>query len=85
MPQRIFSVDPESPGDRAGLRPGDTLLTINGHAILDVLDYRYHSEAARLRLEVERQGKRRTLRLRKEESDPLCLNFETYLMDRPRG
>ena len=85
MPQRIFSVDPGSPGARAGIRPGDTLLAINGHKILDVLDYRYHSEETRLRLEVERQGKRKTIRLRKEESEPLGLNFETYLMDRPRA
>ena len=85
MPQRIFSVDPGSPGDRAGIRPGDTLLTINGHTILDVLDYRYHSEETRLRLEVERHGKQKTIRLRKEESEPLGLNFETYLMDRPRA
>ena len=85
MSQRIFSVDPGSPGARAGFRPGDTLLSINGHTILDVLDYRYHSEAEKLRVEIERQGKRRTLRLRKEESEPLGLNFETYLMDRPRA
>ena len=85
MLQRIVSIDPGSPGARAGFRPGDTLLTINGHPILDVLDYRYHSEAEKLRVEIERQGKRRTLRLRKEESEPLGLNFDTYLMDKPRA
>ena len=85
MPQRIISVDPGSPAQRAGLRPGDLLLSINGHGILDVLDYRYHSEAERLHLEIQREGKRKRLRLRKEESEPLGLDFETYLMDKPRS
>ena len=85
MPQRIITVDPGSPAARAGLRPGDLLLTINGHSILDVLDYRYHSEAEKLRLEIQRDGRTRKLRLRKEESEPLGLDFETYLMDKPRS
>ena len=85
MPQRITGVDPGSPAQRAGILPGDLLLTINGHSILDVLDYRYHSEAEKLHLEIQRQGRRKKLRLRKAESEPLGLDFETYLMDKPRG
>ena len=37
----IRSVDPRSPAHRAGVRPGETLLRINGHPIVDVLDYKY--------------------------------------------
>ena len=85
MIQRICSVDPGSPAERAGVRPGDVLLSINGHPILDVLDYRFHSEAARLRLEILRRDRNRLIRLRKEESEPLGLEFETYLMDKPRS
>ena len=85
MAQTVFSVDPGSPAARAGLRPGDRLLTVNGHEILDVLDYRYHCESPRLLLEFLREGKTCRKRIRKEESEPLGLNFETYLMDRPRS
>ena len=37
----IASVDHRSPAQRAGIRPGEKLLTINGHEIVDVLDYKF--------------------------------------------
>ena len=38
----ITSIDPGSPAMRAGLRPGQQLLSINGHDVVDVLDYRFY-------------------------------------------
>ena len=37
----ITSVDRHSPAERAGIAAGEQLLTINGHEIIDVLDYRF--------------------------------------------
>ena len=37
----IASVDRRSPAQLAGIKPGEQLLTINGHEIIDVLDYRF--------------------------------------------
>ncbi len=85
MAQIITGVDPGSPAARAGLKPGDTLLSVNGHEIRDVLDYRYYCESAKLLLEYRREGEVRRKRLRKEESEPLGLDFESYLMDKPRS
>ena len=85
MAQDIFSVDPGSPAARAGLKPGDRLVSVNGHEIRDVLDYRYYCESPRLVVEFDREGKRHVKRIRKEESEPLGLDFETYLMDKPRS
>ena len=34
----VKSVDPRSPAHRAGVRAGETLTHINGHAVVDVLD-----------------------------------------------
>ena len=39
----VRRVDPRSPAHRAGVRPGDTLLEINGTPIVDVLDYKFYS------------------------------------------
>ena len=35
----ITKIDPRSPAEKAGLQVGETLLTIGGRAIRDVLDY----------------------------------------------
>ena len=85
MKQSILSVDSGSPAEKAGIRPGDLLLSINGHEILDVLDYRYHSENRLLTLQCTRNGEEHYYMLKKPDSEPLGLNFETYLMDRPRS
>ena len=85
MGQVITAVDPGSPALRAGLRPGDELISVNGHEIRDVLDYRYYCEDRRLLLEYRRDGVLKRKRLRKEESEPLGLDFESYLMDRARS
>lgn len=82
----IKSVDPRSPARRAGVRAGETLTHINGHQIVDVLDYKFYSYDPKLELTLkEADGTVRTLRVRKSEGEDLGLEFETYLMDRARS
>ncbi len=82
----VKSVDPRSPAHRAGIRVGETLTHINGHMIVDVLDYKFYSYDPRLEVTLrERDGSTRTLRIRKGEGEDLGLEFETYLMDRARS
>ena len=80
----ITSVDRRSPAERAGIQPGEKLLTINGHEIVDVLDYRFFGYDPVLEITLEREGCRRELHVEKEEGLELGLNFDTYLMDEPR-
>ncbi len=81
----IASVDAGSPAERAGIRAGETLLRLNRHEIVDVLDYRFYGYDPTLSIELaEPDGTLRRLRVRKEEGEDLGLNFETYLMDEPR-
>ena len=82
----IRSVDAGSPAHQAGLRVGETLTHINGHQIVDVLDYKFYSYDTRLELTLrEEDGSLRTVRLHKPEGQDLGLEFETYLMDRARS
>ncbi|MBE6989500.1 MAG: DUF512 domain-containing protein [Ruminococcaceae bacterium] len=79
----ITSVDPRSPAEKAHIVPGEKLLSINGHRILDVLDYRFYGYDPVTRLELQRpDGTTHAVQIRKAEGRDLGLNFETYLMDR---
>ncbi len=81
----ITSIDADSPAEKAGIRAGETLLRLNGHEIVDVLDYRFFGYDARLSVELAApDGTTRTLRVKKYEGQDLGLNFDTYLMDEPR-
>ena len=85
MKNVIQSVDPGSPAERAGVRPGERLLAIGGHPVTDVLDYRFYGYDRDPVLELEGPGGKRRLRLRKPEGVDLGLSFESYLMDKARS
>lgn len=79
----IKSVLKGSSAYRKGLKDGDTLLSINGNDILDVLDYRFFQNNSRITLEyINKKGKIKTAKIKKAEEDELGLEFETYLMDK---
>ena len=85
LDNRIKSVDAAGPL-RGRVRPGDTLLSVNGKLILDVLDYKYYCYDRDLLMEFRTaEGKIRLVRVRKPEGADPGLTFETYLMDRPRS
>lgn len=77
------SVEKGSPAYKAGIRSGDTLLSIDGNEIVDVLDYRFYQDNERLTAEfIDSSGKTRTAKIKKGEYEELGLEFETYLMDK---
>ena len=79
----IKSVDEGSPASRAGVHPGETLVSISGNPVQDVLDYRFYMTEPRLELELRGgEGETRFLKIRKGQYDDLGLEFDTYLMDR---
>lgn len=80
----ISSVDPGSLAEAAGVRAGETLLKINRREIRDVLDFKYYSEGKKITLLLERGGKKRRVKIKNPDFEPLGLNFEEYLMDKAR-
>lgn len=81
----ITAIDQHSPAERAGIQVGEQLLTINGHTIVDVLDYRFYGYDALSHVELKTAaGEIRAVTIRKAEGQDLGLNFDTYLMDEMR-
>ena len=82
----ITGIDRHSPAERAHIRVGEKLLTINGHKIADVLDYRFYGYDAIADLTLQQtDGSVRKVQVRKAEGQDLGLDFDTYLMDEMRS
>ena len=79
---RIRDVIPNGIAARAGILSGDTLVSINGHEIRDVLDYRFYLTDTTVQLALERNKNPYTVRINKGEYDDIGLEFETPLMDK---
>lgn len=83
MAVKIFDVTTGSHADKAGIKKGETLLSINSNEIVDVLDYRFYQVNRKLTLEVVDEDKNvRTIEMTKGEYEEIGLEFETYLMDK---
>lgn len=79
----VKAVSDGSYGQRAGVLPGDELVSVNMHEIFDVLDYRFYIQSRKLALSVNRKGEQLTFNIRKsDEFADIGLDFETYLMDK---
>lgn len=79
----IQQVHPNGPAHAAGICAGETLISINGNTIMDVLDYRFYETDSLLTVTVaDKEGKERSVSIRKGQYESLGLEFETYLMDK---
>jgi putative radical SAM enzyme (TIGR03279 family) len=59
----VAAVTRRTPAAAAGLRAGDRILSINGAALRDAIDFHFHAGDERLALHVEREGERHALEL----------------------
>ncbi|MFN3266493.1 MAG: DUF512 domain-containing protein [Deinococcales bacterium] len=78
-PALISRVEPDSPAFVAGVRAGDSLLRVGGHAITDILAYRRELERGKVQLEVQRQDGS-SLKFEVNWEDP-GLEFSEVLFD----
>lgn len=78
----ITDVVKGSKSDKAKIKPGDKLISINGNEIMDVLDYRFYITEKNPVLAFA-DGRKIKLKLKDFEESGML--FETYLMDKQRS
>ena len=78
---RIKNVITGSFADKAGIKPADTLVSINKNEICDVLDYRFYLAERRVELLLSSSGGEYSVTIKKGQYDDIGLEFESALMD----
>lgn len=69
-------------GGKLGLVPGDVITRINGHRVIDMIDYRYHLADTEVTLEIEKgDGQSVTVTAQKEYDAGLGIGFATDTFD----
>ncbi len=82
----IKDVEKGSAASKARIKAGDTLVSINGNIIMDVLDYRFYQNDKKIIAEIiNSKGKIKKIKIKKDEFQELGLIFDTYLMDEKRS
>ena len=78
----ITDVLPKSRAEKAGIKTGDVLISINQKEINDVLDYRFYLANKEIDVAVFRDNEDLSFHIVKKEYDDIGLDFETPLMDK---
>ncbi len=80
----ITEITAGSPAEKAGIRAGDCLYSVNDTVIHDVLDYRFAITEKHLNVCFFREGEQQSVLIRKQEYEDPGLGFATALMDEKR-
>ncbi len=80
----VVAVAPGSPAERAGMRPGDAVRTVNGRVPRDVIEWRLWTDEDEVGLDVERDGLTFELAVAKRAGEPLGAEVSSAVFDRVR-
>lgn len=82
----IKNIEKGSPAAKTRIKAGDTLVSLNGNIIMDVLDYRFYQNNEKIVAEIiNSKGKIKKIKIKKQEAQEIGLQFDTYLMDEKRS
>ncbi len=83
----MFEVESALPGGaaaRAGILSGDKIISVNGEALIDYVDYVYFCALEKLRIRVQRADKQLAVRVVKDADEDIGLEFTQPLMGKKR-
>lgn len=79
---KIISLDENSTAFAAGIRQGDMLVSINGNAISDPIDYRFYEADESLDIQIMRDGILKEIVIEKAEDEDIGLEFDSMRIKR---
>ncbi|MBQ9958783.1 MAG: radical SAM protein, partial [Oscillospiraceae bacterium] len=83
MAVTVCGAERGTPAEKLNIPAGSQLLSVNGEAITDVLDYGFYTTAEHLQLRfLLPDGSEHCCEVRKEQYAPLGFESESFLMDR---
>ncbi len=77
----IAAVEPGSLAERAGLKPGDQLIAINGHLLRDIIDVQFYGAEESLELLVAQDGEQWQIDVERDYDEDLGLSFTNPTFD----
>lgn len=81
----ITHVEAGSIAEELGIQPGDRMISINGQAVEDIIDYKYLISDEYIELTVQKKdGEEWEFEIEKEYDEDLGLTFENPIIDRAR-
>lgn len=81
-----MSAEKNSYADKAGIKAGDRIVSFNGNALADMLDYQFWLTEKHLHVEyIGADGQTRFADIEKEQYEDIGLEFTTYLIDKKRS
>ncbi len=78
---RVQSVAPGSIAEDAGIEPGDIIVSLNGHELRDIVDYRYYSAEESVDILVRRGQEEAVIEVEKDFDEPIGVEFADELFD----
>lgn len=75
---QIDTIQPGSPADKAGLHPGDTLLSVNAHRLRDPIDFIYYGTDEDIQIEFKRDNRKMSLFINKKEGVAFGIEFKPF-------
>ena len=81
---RIYAVSVGSPAEKAGIAANDRIVSINGESVTDEIDYQALSAVSVMDVVYERKGFPHSVRIRKQEWEPLGLCLDETEAMKPR-
>jgi putative radical SAM enzyme (TIGR03279 family) len=80
----VVAVREGSPAARAGLAPGDEIVSINGRSPRDVIEYQFLVDPGELDIELRRGGLELSAAVGKDDGEPLGIEVSSAVFDRIR-